>query len=399
MACAALGCGAPPEAGDGTTGGDGTTAFTVRDSAGVVIAENVGEPPVTIIVDGPPLLDIGVADGDPARQLSGVVGAVLTSAGTLVIADGATGELRFFDEAGDFIRSVGREGEGPGEFRALGALFPRGDSLVAHDTRSWRFSIFDAGGELVRTTPLGATYMGLLRDGTLISYAVTTRGMPAPGTVSRSRGILLRHPPAGGAPDTIAHFGMNEHYVHTEIPGFSERMFGRDTQTVFRGGRIVIADNDTYELRELTADGSVVRLIRRDRPNRVVTAEDAAAYIDAAMARYGDDPRREISERSLRDQPVPATMPAFGRSGLIRSRLPTVIWDSRGFLWVLDYVAFPDERPSWSVFDHEGRLVALVTLPLGVDLLYAGEESLVGLWRDALDVEHVQVFAFGPVDR
>ncbi|MFV1988672.1 MAG: 6-bladed beta-propeller [Gemmatimonadota bacterium] len=369
-------------------------SFTARDSAGVQIAENSGEPPITLTVDGPPRLDIGVAEGDPMLQLSRVVGAVFTGAGELVIANAGTSELRFFDASGSFVRTIGRQGEGPGEFTALGSIFVRGDSLVAYDRRTLRFTIFDREGELVGTTPPGDTFVGLLGDGTLISYGVTTRGMPDPGSVTRSSGILLRHPPDGSQPDTIVRFAMNDRYVHTEIPGFSERMFGRTTELVFGDDGVLIADNDRYELREVRVNGSVARLTRWDRPNRPVTSVEVDAYLERAAARYGDDPRAEMFGQTLRDQPPPAMMPAFGRSGLIRTARPAVFRSAAGNLWVLEYVAFPDDPETWQVFDQEGRLRGAVVLPHGVEITSVGAGGLVAVRRDDLDVEHVLVFDF-----
>jgi hypothetical protein len=125
-----------------------------------------------------------------------------------------------------------------------------------------------------------------------------------------------------------------------------------------------------------------------------VTGPDVEAYIDASGARYDDDPRREMFDRTLRDQPPPATMPAFGRSGLLRAGLPTVLRGSVGDLWVLEYVAFPGQPQAWSVFDPDGRLTRTVILPPGVELAHVGSDVLIAVTLDALDVEHVLVYDF-----
>jgi hypothetical protein len=175
-----------------------------------------GSSPATVAAIGTIVIAGMVRSGYPEKFAAGV------------IANAGTHELRFFDRSGSFIRSVGGQGEGPGEFTALGSIALRGDSLVAYDRRSLRFTVFDRDGEYVGTTPPGDTFVGLLADGTLISYRVTTSGMPDPGTVTRSRGLLLRHAPGGTEPDTIVRFAMNDRYVHTEIPGFSERVIFRE---------------------------------------------------------------------------------------------------------------------------------------------------------------------------
>lgn len=376
-------------------GGDrpGAHGYATRDSAGVAIAENRGEAPRLVRLEEAPILQVGVAEGDPATEFSDVVGAALTDDGTLVVADGATREIRFFDREGALLRTFGRQGGGPGEFEALNSLAVRGDSIIARDMRSWRFTVVDPAGKLVGTTPSGsAAFVGLFSDGSLVSYDVLTRDMPPSGSVSRSRAALLLHPPAGGAGERIVEMELNERYVHTEIPGFSERIFGQSTGFVIGSDRIIIADNASWEVRVLAADGSLERILRRSLEPRLVSAADAERYIETALDGYGA--RREMLAPTLRDQPLPAVMPAFGRSGLFRTRLPTVVEGPGGAIWVLEYQAFPGDAPVWSVFDHDGRLVGAVEFAPGFDLTFVAESELVGVYRDALDVEHVRVVAF-----
>lgn len=367
--------------------------FSTRDSAGIVIAENRGAPPALIRVDAPPLLEVGVAQGAPELEFSDVVGAVITPAGTLVVADGMTRELRFFDAGGVHLRSFGRQGGGPGEFEALNSIALRGDSILAHDMRGWRFTLVGQSGDLLGTTPAGnAAFIGLLGDGALVSYDVLTREMPPPGSIGRTRAALLLHPPdgTGGAP--IVEFEPNEYYVHTEIPGFSERIFRRSAAVVIGRDRILIADNGSYEIRELGPDGAVRRLIRRTGAPRPVTDADLRRFIDMTLEGYGR--RRDLLGPTLTDQPPPDEMPAFGRSGVFDSRLPTVLEGPGGHVWVLQYMAFPDESPVWDVFDGSGRLLAAVELPVGFELTFVGERRLVGVYRDDLDVEKVRILAF-----
>ena len=381
---------APAACGDTVPGDQG---FSTRDSAGIVIAENRGSPPALIRVDGTPLLEVGVAQGAPELEFSDVVGAVLTPGGTLVVADGITRELRLFDHEGAHLRSFGRPGGGPGEFEALNSIALRGDSILAHDMRGWRFTIVGESGDLLGTTPAGnAAFIGLLGDGALVSYDVLTREMPPPGSISRSRAALLLHSPDGSAGDRILEFDSNEVYVHTEIPGFSERIFRRSTAVVVGRDRILIADNGSFEIRELARDGRVRRLIRRADVRRPVTEAELRRYIDMGIERYG--PRAEIFGPTLRDQPPPEEMPAFGRSDALENRLPTVLEGPERQIWVLEYLAFPEEPPVWDVFDASGRLLGAVELPVGLDLTFVGEQRLVGVRRDDLDVEIVQVLPF-----
>ena len=68
-----------------------------------------------------PVLIIGTRDERP-YQLSRVAGAIRLRDGTIVVADGGSLQLRFFDSAGQFIRGTGQRGDGPGDFRSMLSL-------------------------------------------------------------------------------------------------------------------------------------------------------------------------------------------------------------------------------------------------------------------------------------
>ncbi|MGH7480845.1 MAG: hypothetical protein ACRELV_01715, partial [Longimicrobiales bacterium] len=106
-----------------------------------------------------------------------------------MVANGGTNELRFYGPDGRHLSSVGRTGEGPGEFRDLQRvwLLP-GDSLLAYDFGPARLSMFTAGGEFVRvvsvTSPEGRQVLvrGRFDDGSLLAMGAPLWG--APGATS-----------------------------------------------------------------------------------------------------------------------------------------------------------------------------------------------------------------------
>jgi len=63
-----------------------------------------------------PTIQVGLSEGDPRYAFSRVTGAVRTTDGMIVVGDGTSNEIRFLDESGGIRRSVGRTGQGLGEF-------------------------------------------------------------------------------------------------------------------------------------------------------------------------------------------------------------------------------------------------------------------------------------------
>jgi len=93
--------------------------------------------PVELSLSAEPVLSVGTVDGAPEDALFRVRGAERLSDGTLMIVNEGTSELRLYDAAGKHLRSIGREGEGPGEFGVLtSARVIRGDTIVTWEARA-----------------------------------------------------------------------------------------------------------------------------------------------------------------------------------------------------------------------------------------------------------------------
>ncbi len=99
----------------------------------------------------PPLLEIGVMEGDDHYTFQDVTGVLRLPSGEVVVSDGGSGEVTRYAADGSFVRRWGGRGEGPGEFRALSRVYPwAGDSIAALDQAIGRLSVFDAGGRFAR---------------------------------------------------------------------------------------------------------------------------------------------------------------------------------------------------------------------------------------------------------
>lgn len=98
-----------------------------------------------------PVASIGIAEGEAAYELHRASDAIRMRDGRIIVANSGSSELRVFDSTGAYLRSIGREGGGPGEFRGAIRLFPHaGDSLVVYDSGNGRFSVLDSDGRYAR---------------------------------------------------------------------------------------------------------------------------------------------------------------------------------------------------------------------------------------------------------
>jgi len=83
------------------------------------------------------------------------------SEGNLYIADSGQFAVMVYDRDGEFKLRVGREGEGPGEFKMPAASYISWEGeLVVEDPGNQRRSFFSLEGEYLRSESLGPVYMG-----------------------------------------------------------------------------------------------------------------------------------------------------------------------------------------------------------------------------------------------
>jgi len=71
-------------------------------------------------------------------------------------------ELKVYDPDGAFITKIGREGEGPGEFKGVnGIVVGPADSLFVFDVYTMRLSVFSPAHDFVRSAPLDVRPSGV----------------------------------------------------------------------------------------------------------------------------------------------------------------------------------------------------------------------------------------------
>jgi hypothetical protein len=379
-------------------GGDARAAGpVVRDSAGVRIVENAA--PAWKEGEGwrlaaEPALDVGMVDGPPEYQFGRVTGAVRLPDGTVVVADDQGKHLRYFDRAGRHVRTVGREGGGPGEFKAVGSLSARGDSVIVGDHDNRRVSVFAPDGSLVRSIPLDAggaesfpLLVGAFGDGSVLVSSGNSFDGGSRGGVTRDSITYLRLAPAGGAPRELGRFTGSEMFVQSGGGAVmvGPRAFGRSSEVATVPDGFFFGSSDRYEIGRYDASGRLLRLVRRPQAPRAVTPADVERFKEmrrkqAAESRGGRF--RQLQERSLAAMSYPETMPAHG----------DLLVDRAGNLWVSEFRVTPDDPGSWTVFDPEGRMLGTVATPARFRVFDIGDDYVLGVWRDDVDVEHVRMF-------
>lgn len=365
--------------------------FTVRDSAGVRIVENrapswAGGADWT--VEPSPYLTIGTSGGPPEYQFYRVQGAVRLGDGRIAVADGGSGEIRFFDASGRFLKSTGGEGDAPGEYRqiaALGAL--PGDSLWVYDFGLRRFTLLGHDGDVSRTVQVVANLsavnaVGLISDGSFVLQELWGSAVQHGG-----RGGLTREPAAvvrlsadGTTIDTVGVFPGREVFVGSEDGRavMSTPLFARSTMVIASAGDVMVGNREKFEIDVYTPLGNLMRSVRVSGVDLSISRDAVARLIEDALAEVPTE-RRAMQRTHMESMDLPPSRPAHGR----------LLVDTEGHLWVAEYTRYPTPSVRWSVFDQAGRWLGLVTVPPRFQLYQVGADLIIGVSRDELGVEYV----------
>jgi len=142
--------------------------FTAYFLLGVGIAQARQEVPVIengfrgSLSDGPSLVEKAVAglDGPEESLLFRPVNILFDAEGNLYVADSGQHGILIFGRDGKFKSRIGREGDGPGEFRMPAvSYFSWEGELVVEDPGNGRRSFFNLDGEFLRSESLGPVFM------------------------------------------------------------------------------------------------------------------------------------------------------------------------------------------------------------------------------------------------
>ncbi|MCG6955961.1 MAG: 6-bladed beta-propeller [Gemmatimonadetes bacterium] len=378
---------------------------TVTDSAGITIVRNThtGIWPAGEEWTLEEELAIGAEAAAPAYQFGSIGGIAVDSRGRVFVLDDQAQEIRVFSAEGVHEATVGRRGEGPGEFTgAQTVLMGPGDTLLVPDRRSQRMNRFSPEGSF-----LGAT--GYRRaDGLTISFRANSSGrileQLRPIVLGRPASenpedVMVRWTPAGTRADTLTGFPSGE--ILRLADPWSPRFFAYAPEPLWdvtANGGLILGVSDGYRLEVFSPDGAPVLAVVMEHTRPSVTQADIAvvrSHMAEGWSRAGAPPAQV--ERLQNLWTFGDTFPAF-----------TAVYSGpRGSIWVQEVTApsamslervrtlqAPDDCASdrWDVFSATGRFYGVVTMPARFRPALFRDDRLYGIRRDEFDVQQVVRF-------
>ncbi|MFW6201787.1 MAG: hypothetical protein ACOC8B_04365, partial [Gemmatimonadota bacterium] len=227
--------------------------------------------------------------------------------------------------------------------------------------------------------------VAVLADGGFLARLSDVHAGPGDTTAIRRDPVpYARFDPDGRRVDAVGTFPDDETFIYA-VPGSRSvrpRAFGRETAIAVRGDRIHVADNRAFQVGVLDAGGRTLRVARAAVEPVPVDETAREAWTERELAGLTSSFLRRIAEDAIRAMPFPDSMPYHG---------PLVVADD-GESWLARYSPDADEPTRWLVFGPDGRVVARVQTPARFRLSQVGTDFVIGVARDALDVERVVVY-------
>jgi hypothetical protein len=321
---------------------------------------------------------------EASSTLDRVFGGALLAGGEIAVGNSGSGEVRVFDDRGRHLRTTGRPGAGPGEFRSINWMGRMGgDSVLVWDLAANRFSVLDPEARFVRTFLPDGLFgpvhpEGVLEDGSIV---VSVGQAPDPRTqqgVARDSIRLVRISPAGALIDEIATLPGSEWLHFTNGSSFRTLRLplGRQTHAALAGsGTIVHGSSESARL--YLGDASSSSRRRIDLPLRQpdISPRTRRAIIEQE---YADPESRGVLARV---PPDPSGHPVF----------TDLVGDGAGRVWIRVFTDPGIDRATWLVVSSDRDRPARIELPASARPLDIRDDRLLLREIDGDGVHHVTV--------
>jgi hypothetical protein len=281
------------------------------------------------LVGGPEMLfSIGAMEGESWETFGDVAQVAFDARDNLYVLDRGNHRVLVYDTAGRFVRQLGKQGGGPGEFQApIGIAVGRDGTVIVADAAHRNLTIFRPDGELDRTVPYdpaaGMPFRSVQphpRGGVLVEPAGVREGRDGPQPYDSLPVFWLRLDADDAKPARLVAVPMpTTRVMRTGSPGTGMRV-AVTGPPVFSpqlrwgplpDGGLALTYETGYRVHITGPDGTTQRVIERPFRPRKVTEKDRERAREERRARL---------ERGTGVVRVAVT--DAGRSTTIGGRLP-----------------------------------------------------------------------------
>jgi len=306
-------------------------------------------------VEMQPDLVLGEAAG---ISFGGGLRLAVNSKGLIYVGDWMNRNIRVFSADGALQETIGRSGQGPGEFSAIHqVIVGRNDSLYVFDASAYRVSVYAPG------KPHTLAYTLRIAVGNVQGHPsrFIVPADPSKGFlvvfIQQGPGTLSVHPldrEGRANPRPVLEGKSTESTVRVAGGGASvvrtSSLFAREGLVgLTSADELYYGWSDNIDLTFYDLSGKWVGVFRANAPRIPVTARDVAYELEGAS---------EMRRQALKNSTPPKTKPA----------VHTVMVDEKSWIWTGRYTADPSKSEWWVTQQKGGGVSAIFSLPDKVKL-------------------------------
>lgn len=308
--------------------------------------------------------EITITDESMAGKafFSSVMDIALDDQGNLYVCDYREGNIKKFDAAGAFLGTIGRPGQGPGEFGNPNNIEWSKGRLYVQELTNMRVSILDGNGHFVKSAPIdmfGGNWweMRALPDGRFLvqKEKVDRQDLTAPQDMM----IDLYSADLEFIKTVYRHEVRRNKYIteprrtNVPIPFAASVYWGVDPD-----GKVIIGYSGRYELEIHDPDKGKTSSFSHSYTPIEVTAKDKELHFQGMVTTVGG-PGGIVSRQAgapdhiVRNTEFPRYKPAYHNIKI----------DAEGNIWVEPYhLDARKAEPRMDVFDSAGRFLGSVRI-------------------------------------
>lgn len=325
-------------------------------------------------VDPRPLITIASVAPNGDVVFGHPTGAARLSSGEIAVADGSPSEpaIVFFDTLGRKVRSVGRSGAGPGDYRIISWMAQCGpDTLYAYDLMLGRVTVTGRNGEFVRHFQPSSrpAVLGCSRSGVLAIVGAPAQPAETSPALRSTTAPLSLYDSRGNAPRAFGEVPAWD-VAYTDFGAWMPQLAGRIPSVVGSSDRVYVGPSDSSVVIVFALDGrrlpSLPVHVQPRSPSRQ-HLERAADY----MVSYGPggEVRDRMRQRFLRVARA-EQLPPFS----------TLTVDPDGVVWA--NLSVPgDTAAVLRALDAAGRVLGEVRIPVDLKVFEIGRDYMLGTYE------------------
>jgi len=305
-------------------------------------------------------LSIGEAEGDENYMFGRSIVFNTDGDGNFYVGDSDNNKILKYNPQGKYILTIGRKGQGPGEFQSLSVpRFDKDNNLYIADSINNRISFFDKNGKYLKQIQMQERYFNLYINSR--GFIVATKlNLSQEANIQKQTFIY-------GLFDDKFNLAAELYRNETEMAlptGIDESSLADFVAKALSVGafrpqvRLTLANNDSiylgypekYEINIYSPEGKIVKKITKEYEPIVVSEKDKESFLKiAGESLSASSPvfTEDIKKKAFQKIKYPKYKPAYLSFTLMENGWLAVIVDS-----------LEGEYTLFDIFDQEGKYVA-----------------------------------------